>query len=571
MSDEISLSLSGGGFRASLFHIGTLMNLAENGLLGKVTTLSTVSGGSIIGVLYYLHLKYYLETEENPKESDIIKIVENVKDEFTKTVSRKNIIIQPFCLKNSRKLIRTISSDYTRTNLLAEIYQREIYDSIWKKIVNFWKSQKERPEEWKNVDKDEETYLCRLKIYPRTAFKESKDFEAFDMDIFNRESPIKIPDLIINATNLNTGNLWRFSATKFGEYLSINEILTVKGNDLKEKFKDLYRLKSKYGIWKLFELYIDEEKMIEFYKSENLSNVFPTIEKFKDSLYRFFKEINKLIENHMYHFFKDEYGKVLRKRIKVGDAVSASACVPGVFSPYMFRDKYYYNNIYGFEIIRLVDGGVYDNQGLESVERKFQQKMIEEKREENLGLVFCSDASGQMSIERVTSFFIDIKSVFRSSEIIGNRMRNLTIDKLYEKKNRGTLEFILIHLKMKTEGAIENLFPELKEKAKDIEEVLILNSKLRIQLNKFWEEEIKSLIAHGYILSGYYSNRFIKHRLNPVSEEFKGLVHSFLKEIFKDRGRYKRILTLGQNKLSTIPIWFYRVKKKVCIKFLVQH
>ncbi len=89
MSDDISLSLSGGGFRASLFHIGTLMNLAENGFLGKVTTLSTVSGGSIIGALYYLHLKYYLETEENPKESDIIKIVKDVKDEFTKTVCRK--------------------------------------------------------------------------------------------------------------------------------------------------------------------------------------------------------------------------------------------------------------------------------------------------------------------------------------------------------------------------------------------------------------------------------------------------------------------------------------------------
>jgi len=159
MSDEISLSLSGGGFRASLFHIGTLMNLAENGLLGKITTLSTVSGGSIIGVLYYLHLKYYLETEENPKESDIIKIVNDVKDEFTKTVSRKNIIMEPFCLKNSRKLIRIISPKYTRTNLLAEIYQSEIYDGIWKRIVNFWNSQKERPEEWKDVDKDEKAYL----------------------------------------------------------------------------------------------------------------------------------------------------------------------------------------------------------------------------------------------------------------------------------------------------------------------------------------------------------------------------------------------------------------------------
>jgi Patatin-like phospholipase len=59
---KIGLALSGGGFRASLFHIGVLARLAELDLLRHVEILSCVSGGSIIGAHYYLQLKEMLET-----------------------------------------------------------------------------------------------------------------------------------------------------------------------------------------------------------------------------------------------------------------------------------------------------------------------------------------------------------------------------------------------------------------------------------------------------------------------------------------------------------------------------
>ena len=48
---KLGLALSGGGFRASLFHIGVLARMAELDLLRHVGVLSTVSGGSIIGAL----------------------------------------------------------------------------------------------------------------------------------------------------------------------------------------------------------------------------------------------------------------------------------------------------------------------------------------------------------------------------------------------------------------------------------------------------------------------------------------------------------------------------------------
>jgi len=44
----VALCLSGGGFRAALFHLGALRRLNELGILSTVDTISSVSGGSIM-------------------------------------------------------------------------------------------------------------------------------------------------------------------------------------------------------------------------------------------------------------------------------------------------------------------------------------------------------------------------------------------------------------------------------------------------------------------------------------------------------------------------------------------
>jgi NTE family protein len=46
--DGIGLCLSGGGYRAALFHLGAVRRLNEFGILAKLKTISSVSGGSII-------------------------------------------------------------------------------------------------------------------------------------------------------------------------------------------------------------------------------------------------------------------------------------------------------------------------------------------------------------------------------------------------------------------------------------------------------------------------------------------------------------------------------------------
>jgi len=49
---NIALSLSGGGYRAAAFHLGTLEMLNELGLVDDVVVISTVSGGSITGAAF---------------------------------------------------------------------------------------------------------------------------------------------------------------------------------------------------------------------------------------------------------------------------------------------------------------------------------------------------------------------------------------------------------------------------------------------------------------------------------------------------------------------------------------
>lgn len=52
---KIGLALSGGGYRAAAYHLGTLRALHKMGVLDKVDVISSVSGGSIIAASYVLH------------------------------------------------------------------------------------------------------------------------------------------------------------------------------------------------------------------------------------------------------------------------------------------------------------------------------------------------------------------------------------------------------------------------------------------------------------------------------------------------------------------------------------
>ncbi len=61
---KIGLALSGGGYRAAAYHVGTLRALHKLGILDKVDVISSVSGGSITAVYYALYKDNFEEFEK---------------------------------------------------------------------------------------------------------------------------------------------------------------------------------------------------------------------------------------------------------------------------------------------------------------------------------------------------------------------------------------------------------------------------------------------------------------------------------------------------------------------------
>ncbi|MDD2905260.1 MAG: patatin-like phospholipase family protein [Sulfurimonas sp.] len=220
--DKKGLALSGGGFRASFFHLGTLAKLAECDLLKDIEVISTVSGGSIIGVHYYLKLQKMLEEKSDIEitQADYIELVHELIEEFFEAVQtdiRNSVITKNFFSNTVVKILNPFSS-YSRTNKLGQLYQERIY-------------------------KKYKQYMHELIITPH-GWEDGK----FKPRFHNWRRKNKVPILVINATNLNSGHNWQFQATKMGEpdYMYNMEIdknnrfdwvrYTDKG--LQEKFKN---------------------------------------------------------------------------------------------------------------------------------------------------------------------------------------------------------------------------------------------------------------------------------------------------------------------------------------------
>lgn len=85
---KIALALSGGGFRATVFHFGVLARLAESEQLENVTFLSTVSGGSLCVGLVYAKNNFSWPTSE--KYTD--HVLPEVRDLLTTFSLQKSLI-----------------------------------------------------------------------------------------------------------------------------------------------------------------------------------------------------------------------------------------------------------------------------------------------------------------------------------------------------------------------------------------------------------------------------------------------------------------------------------------------
>jgi predicted acylesterase/phospholipase RssA len=303
---KVGIALSGGGFRASLYHIGVFARLAEHDLLRHVEVLSCVSGGSIVGAHYYLELRNLLQRKADSQitREDYIDIVKRMEQTFLEGVQTD---LRDQLLADRRTNWEAATNPrYTRTHRLGELFEEHLFSHV------------------PDGQGKEPRFINALYIEPKLgetaplytngepAGDDGESLRPFNPRLDNWTRSAKSPILILNATTLNTGHSWQFTASWMGE--------PPAGYDpLLESMPRLRRVY--YG---------------------------------------------KAPEPH--------------RNVRLGHAVVASACVPGLFEPLALHE------LYPGLTVSLADGGVHDNQGIASL------------LEQQCRVVIISDASGQITL-----------------------------------------------------------------------------------------------------------------------------------------------------------------------------
>lgn len=336
---KVGLALSGGGFRASLFHLGVLAKLAELDVLRRVEVLSCVSGGSIVGTHYYLKVRDLLQATHHDAicRQHYIQIVQGLIDDFLSGV-QQNIRMQ--VAKDAKSNLKMMyAPNYSRTERVGELFeellfQRGVEDPAQRKPL------------WLND--------LLIQPYGTDRFEPRRD---------NWSRDTKVPILILNATSLNTAHNWQFTATWMGESpAGINQEIDAN-----------YQLRRMYH-WQAPQPYTD-------------------------------------------------------KGVRLGHAVAASACVPGVFEPLTL------DGLFPGMTVRLVDGGVHDNQGNVGL------------LEQNCNVILVSDASGQTESQaRPSNGTLGVLQ--RSNNILMARVREAQYNDLDTRRHAGLLRGLMyVHLK----------------------------------------------------------------------------------------------------------------------------
>ena len=410
---KVGLALSGGGFRASLFHIGVLARLAEVDLLRHIEVLSCVSGGPIVGTHYYLQLREKLEFDDLEALDDdamrdvYVELVQRVASDFLAGVQR-NLRTRVFA--NPFKMLRTVvAKSYSLTVRLGELFEKELFSRVF--------SEQRRPKG--------PLYLNELAIMPKGASA------GFEPERHNWLRKTKVPALVLNAMTLNTGRIWQYTVSYMGELPHTGDP-NVDGTD---------RLKRLY--------YSDA----------------PTP----------------------------------HRHTRLSQAVVASACVPGLFEP-LRLDRLYQRKAPGKQaepfIVRLIDGGVYDNQGVASL------------LDQQCSVILVSDASGQFTTEVDTRSGM-IGPLLHCNSALMQRVRQEQLALLNARREHGLLnDLMFIHLKKELEVELvdwvgseeppEHDSPPASTSYGIRKEVQKLLAGLRTDLDSFSDAEAFALMTSGY-------------------------------------------------------------------------
>jgi predicted acylesterase/phospholipase RssA len=197
---KVGLALSGGGFRASFFHLGVLAFLAERDVLRHIDVLSCVSGGSIVGASYWLALRARLEKSREVQPvspPDYVDLVQKLIATFQKSVAgdlRRQV--QPSIFGLICGLLNGMKGamDPEKT---GRVLEQLFYRPDWKGSTPI--------------------YLHDLPFTPADHSPELTGSTSFNPARHNWLRTHKVPALILNATTVNTGHAWQFTTTWMGE------------------------------------------------------------------------------------------------------------------------------------------------------------------------------------------------------------------------------------------------------------------------------------------------------------------------------------------------------------------
>jgi predicted acylesterase/phospholipase RssA len=122
--NRLGLALSGGGFRAVLYHLGLVRFLRDAGILPRVTHISSVSGGSIFGAHLVLNWDRY---NGSPNEFDAAasELLSFVRLDVRNRIFRRFPLGIP--LLGLRRLLGLPYRKLTRTGLLESKYEKYLF------------------------------------------------------------------------------------------------------------------------------------------------------------------------------------------------------------------------------------------------------------------------------------------------------------------------------------------------------------------------------------------------------------------------------------------------------------
>lgn len=428
---KLGLALSGGGFRASFFHIGVLAQLARQGLLRHVEVISAVSGGSIIAALYYLHIKKLLESKSDAQvgDEDYVAIIQTIEQDFLKA-TEQNLRMKTYAsFAANWKMHR---ADYSRSDRISELYDELIYQAVLP------------------GDGGRPIQMQEVKIFPdgNTAFSPRQD---------NAGRSAKVPILIINATTLNTGRNWHFTAQNMGEPIRRD----ANGQAIYEE---------------------TDTKPLRLRRADSYRDM-----------------------------------AVKQQDFALGLAVGASACVPALFHPLAVSELYRD----GDQDIRvqLVDGGVHDNQGVEALLYEDCTSFVVSDASGSMAVENQPATDPASVLLRSDSILQDRVRTESLSRLIETRGRG-QIAFMHLRKGLAIRELAWLDANGEAAQGDNTIGPHTAEFGIDpaVQQCL---AGIRTDLDAFTEVEAYSLMLDGYLMSEAELTQFRKQVNHPEVKKAK--------------------------------------------------